>query len=92
MMTERSKFPEEITDGRSTIKETDGLMNAILSGQTDVRTPVYEQEAKERDSNDIGYTYIEVDKENSQFILYVDGNPVIQTTGISGSIENGVYS
>ena len=73
-------------------KETDGLMNAILSGQTDVRTPVYEQEAKERDSNDIGYTYIEVDKENSQFILYVDGNPVIQTTGISGSIENGVYS
>lgn len=27
-------------------KETDGLMNAILSGQTDVRTPVYEQEAK----------------------------------------------
>lgn len=73
-------------------KETDGLMNAILSGQTDVRTPVYEQEAKERDSNDIGYTYIEVDKENSQFILYVDGNPVIQTTGISGSLENGVYS
>ena len=33
-----------------------------------------------------------MDKENSQFILYVDGNPVIQTTGISGSIENGVYS
>ena len=31
-------------------------------------------------------------KQNSQFILYVDGNPVIQTTGISGSIENGVYS
>lgn len=73
-------------------KETEGLMKAILSGQTDVRTPVYEQEARERDTNDIGYTYIEIDKQNKQFILYVDGDPVIQATGELKSLENGVYS
>ena len=73
-------------------KETDGLMKAILGGQTDVRTPVYQQEARERDTNDIGYTYIEIDKENDQFVLYVDGNPVIQTAGRSSAMEGGVYS
>ena len=73
-------------------KETEGLMKAILSGQTDVRTPVYEQEARERDANDIGYTYIEIDKQNKQFILYVDGDPAIQITGELKSLENGVYS
>lgn len=73
-------------------KETDGLMKAILGGQTDVRTPVYQQEARERDTNDIGYTYIEIDKEKDQFVLYVDGNPVIQTAGSSSAMEDGVYS
>lgn len=73
-------------------KETEGLMKTILSGRTDVRTPVYEQEARERDTNDIGYTYIEIDKQNKQFILYVDGDPAIQTTGELKSLDNGVYS
>ena len=73
-------------------KETEDLMKDLLSGQTDVRTPVYEQEAMERDSNDIGYTYIEIDKANKQFILYADGDPIIQTTGIVSSLDDGVYA
>lgn len=59
-------------------QETDALMEAIESGETQVRCPVYEKEGYARDTNDLGFTYVEIDLEKYQIIFYQDGNPVIQ--------------
>jgi lipoprotein-anchoring transpeptidase ErfK/SrfK len=65
--------------------ETQALMDAIESGVTQVREPVYKQEAWERDSNDIGYTYIEIDLSNQRLVLYMNGTPVVDTYTITGN-------
>lgn len=59
--------------------ETDALAEALLAGETLVREPVYEQVGWCRDSNDIGYSYLEVDLTNQRMVLYLDGKPVVDT-------------
>lgn len=65
--------------------ETYGLIEAILSGETQVREPVYAYEAWSRDSNDIGYTYVEIDLTAQRLVLYVNGYPQVDTPIVSGN-------
>ena len=45
-----------------------------------------------RDTNDIGYTYVEVDLPNQRLVVYRDGVPVVDTGIIAGSgTPEGVY-
>lgn len=73
-------------------KETDGLYEAITDQKTQVRDPIYSQEGAARETNDIGYTYVEINLSSMRFVLYVDGIPVIDSTVSSvGGLQPGVY-
>lgn len=74
-------------------KEADALYQAIFDKKTQVREPVYAQEAASRDTNDIGYSYVEVNLTERRLVLYKSGNPVVDTgISISSSTPDGVYS
>lgn len=66
--------------------ETDALYNAVLNGETQVREPVYAYSAWSRDtSNDIGYTYVEIDLTNQRMVMYKDGIPIVDTPVVTGA-------
>lgn len=65
--------------------ETEALMQALLNGETQVREPVYAYSAWSRDTNDIGYTYIEIDLTNQRLVFYKDGQPVADTAVVTGN-------
>ena len=66
-------------------KETDGLIEAILSGETQVREPVYAYKGWSRNTNDIGYTYLEIDLTNQRMVFYKDGYPLVDTLVVTGN-------
>lgn len=65
--------------------ETEALIAAVKSGVTQVREPVYAYEGWSRNTNDIGYTYIEVDLTNQRMVFYQDGIPVVDTYVVTGN-------
>ena len=65
--------------------ETDALIEAIMSGETQVREPIYEYSAWSRDNNDIGYTYIEINLTAQRLVLYVNGSYVVDTPIVTGN-------
>lgn len=74
-------------------KETDALYQAIIDKKTQVREPVYKQEAQSRDTNDIGYSYIEIDLNRQRMVLYQSGSPIVDTGFIAGSsTPTGVFA
>ncbi len=81
-------------------QETQALMEAIVNGETQVREPIYKESAFSRDTtNDIGYTYIEIDLTAQKLVWYVEGQPLVETQIVSGIPGNsdtatptGVYS
>ncbi len=68
--------------------ETDGLIETVKSGETQVREPIYLQEGWSRSTNDIGYSYIEIDLTAQRLIVYVDGTPVVDTPVVTGNSNN----
>ena len=73
-------------------KETDALYQDIMDKKTEVREPVYEQEAQSRNTNDIGYSYIEIDLTRQRMVLYQNGSPIVDTGfAASSSTPTGVY-
>ena len=65
--------------------ETKALMEAIINGETQVREPIYSYEGLHRGTNDIGYTYIEVDITNQRMVFYKDGVPIVDTLVVTGN-------
>lgn len=65
--------------------ETYGLIETVLSGETQVREPIYSREAGSRSTNDIGYTYVEIDLTAQRLVLYVDGSPIVDTPVVTGN-------
>ncbi len=74
------------------IHETEELLEAIENAAIEVRTPVYSYEAFSRDTNDIGYTYIEISLSAQKLVYYVDGYPQVETSIISGIPGNSDYA
>lgn len=73
-------------------KETDALYQDILDKKTEVREPIYEQTAESRNTNDIGYSYIEIDLTRQRMVLYQNGTPIADTGfAASSSTPTGVY-
>lgn len=73
-------------------KETQALLNLIRSGSIEVRKPAYLSKAKSRNTNDIGFTYLELDLANDTYVFYLDGKPLVSGTGHAGSnIPTGCY-
>lgn len=65
--------------------ETKALIEAIKSGETQVREPVYLYSGWSRDTNDIGYTYVEIDLTNQRLVFYKDGYPIVDTLVVTGN-------
>lgn len=73
-------------------KTAEQLIELITSSTIDVVEPVYEQDAASRESNDIGYSYLEINTGEKFAVLYVDGEPVVQTkVSLNGRVSPGVY-
>ena len=90
----RSLFPAEITDGRiNQEKETQALYQAVTDKKTQVWEPEYQKKAMSRNTNDIGYTYVEINLAAQRLVVYQEGMPVADT-GIyaPGGTEPGVYT
>lgn len=74
-------------------KTAENLLNLVLNDIIDVVEPIYKQKAMSRDSNDIGYSYLEIDKNQKVAVLYVDGEPIVKTNiQMNGNVSDGVYN
>ena len=65
--------------------ETEALIKAIKDGTIDEREPVYVYKGWSRNTNDIGYTYIEIDLTNQRMVFYKDGAPIVDTPVVTGN-------
>lgn len=64
------------------------LKRLIEQGDTQVRTPLYSQEAARRSGqNDIGYTYVEVDTAGQRLVYYQEGTPLLETECVTGNTQ-----
>lgn len=73
-------------------KTSEELIDLIKAKTVDVVEPEYKQKAVSRNSNDIGHSYLEIDKEKEHAVLYVEGNPVVETKIYAGNdIKPGFY-
>lgn len=70
-------------------KEYIELINAIESGQSIVKEPVYIQKGKNRGDNDIGRTYVEVNITRQQLWFYKDGELVTRGSVVTGNVGRG---
>ena len=86
MMEEKRPFREE-TIGWAIDQEgeTEALIEAIKSGVTQVREPVYAYEGWSRSTNDIGGTYVEIDLTNQRMLFYKDGIAIVDTPVVTGN-------
>lgn len=66
-------------------EEVKALIAAIKSGETQVREPVYAYKGWSRNTNDIGYTYVEIDLTNQRMVFYKDGYPLVDTPVVTGN-------
>lgn len=65
--------------------EVKALTEAVESGVTQVREPVYAYKGWSRAANDIGYTYVEIDLTNQRLVFYKDGTPIVDTPVVTGN-------
>ena len=71
---------------------TTKIIDTIKSGQSQTIEPEYTYTGYCRDTNDIGYTYVEIDLPNHRLVVYRDGVPVVDTGILSSSATpEGVY-
>lgn len=70
--------------------ELEALIPIIQAGQPVTREPVYSSTALSRDTNnDIGNTYVEISLGGQTMWLYVDGQLVVSTPVVTGSVAAG---
>lgn len=65
--------------------EVKALIAAVESGETQVRQPIYSYSGWSRDTNDIGYTYVEIDLTGQRLVFYKDGKPIVDTPVVTGN-------
>ncbi len=69
-----------------TENETKELIRLIYQGSTTDREPVYSIKARQKGENDIGSSYVEADLTNQHLYLYQDGELVLETDFVSGTM------
>lgn len=70
-------------------EETAALIEAIESGESQVREPVYAYEGWDRSENDIGDTYVEISIEDQRMWMYKDGELLVDTPIVTGNVSKG---
>ena len=67
----------------------DALVQAVKEGQTGTIKPKYLYEAKSRDTNDIGDTYVEISISEQRMWCYKDGHLIVDTPVVTGNVSKG---
>ena len=67
----------------------DALVQAVKEGQTGTIKPEYLYEAKSRDTNDIGDTYVEISISEQRMWCYKDGHLIVDTPVVTGNVSKG---
>lgn len=67
----------------------DALVQAVEEGQTGTIKPEYLYEAKSRNTNDIGDTYVEISISEQRMWCYKDGNLIVDTPVVTGNVSKG---
>lgn len=70
-------------------KETETIIEIIMSGLTVVKEPEFSQRGALRDTNDIGPTYVEIDLTKQHLWFYSGGILIVQGAIVSGNISKG---
>ncbi|MBD5480778.1 MAG: L,D-transpeptidase family protein [Lachnospiraceae bacterium] len=65
------------------------LMQALSEHADEVHIPAYEMEARVRGRDDIGDTYVEVDMTEQRLYYYEEGELLLETDVVTGSISGG---
>ncbi len=66
--------------------ETESLYQWILNGNQGEKPVAYAQEAVTRENHDVGDSYIEIDLSNQKVYLYIDGERIVETSCVSGTV------
>lgn len=69
-----------------TIGETEELTQLIYRGTKIEREPLYSIKARQKGANDVGNSYVEADLSNQHLYLYQDGEIVVETDFVSGTM------
>lgn len=72
-----------------TEQEIAELTEMIEQGQSGERTPVYRQTAASYDTPDYGNTYVEINLTAQHLFLYKDGEKILESDFVSGSVARG---
>lgn len=72
-----------------TEQETAELTEMIKRGESGERTPVYRQTAASYDTPDYGDTYVEINLTAQHLFLYKDGQKILESDFVSGSVIRG---
>lgn len=72
-----------------TEQETAELTEMIEQGKSGERTPVYKQTAASYDTPDYGDTYVEINLSAQHLFLYKDGQKILESDFVSGSVIRG---
>lgn len=67
--------------------ETEELVKLIQEGSIADREPVYSVVARQKGTNDIGDSYVEVDLTHQHLYLHIDGQIVLETDFVSGNMS-----
>lgn len=69
--------------------EIEYLIQALSDHAEEVHIPAYEAEARVRGRDDIGDTYVEVDMTEQKLYYYEEGELLLETNVVTGSISGG---
>ncbi len=69
-----------------TESEAEELVELIYQGSTVEKEPVYSITARQKGANDIGNSYVEADLTNQHLYLYQDGEIVVESDFVSGTM------
>ncbi len=70
-------------------KEAEELVALIREGTVTEREPVWRVTAKQKGTDDIGSSYVEIDLSHQHLYLYWKGSLVLETDFVSGNMANG---
>ncbi len=69
--------------------ETEALIQMIQEGTVTTREPIFWTTGYVKGQNDIGDSYVEIDMTNQHLYLYIDGEIVLESDFVSGSVADG---
>ncbi|MBE5869176.1 MAG: hypothetical protein E7293_09520 [Lachnospiraceae bacterium] len=69
--------------------ETEALIQLIQEGTVTTREPIFWTTGYVKGQNDIGASYVEIDMTNQHLYLYIDGEIVLESDFVSGSVADG---